>query len=322
MMATETDSEQLARAQADLLRARAAAQLDHDQRDDARAARRAHDELARAWSAAQAERLPELRRLCHAEAVAALEADGQLLAPAIVEVAVDLRARQLLREEVDPDWAQRMRVAAQGEERTAFTQRLGGWRFPRPVIDALWTDKDPGDKLGKAALDHDSPPAAWCRDGLASGRRLLCAVGTMGTGKTFGACLAVWEWMEGRHEGVLYTTAARVFVVSDRSFSEQDRAWRTRVREADVLVLDECGGDKERKDDSADLAELLRHRFEEGRRTVLIANMSKAELAARYGDAVMSRIFEAGGLRSFDEVLRRGELRRRQLTLDIPEKKR
>jgi DNA replication protein DnaC len=62
----------------------------------------------------------------------------------------------------------------------------------------------------------------------------------------------------------------------------------------EVLVVDECHQRSESDYENNSLINLLDHRYDERKCTILIANQSKAEFAAAMGDSVISRIHETG----------------------------
>jgi DNA replication protein DnaC len=257
------------------------------------------DDFGDQFTAAEKTRLPELAAKVRAEV------EDEDIPAELLEVAIDMRARQLLREEIDPAWAERIRAQEAEREETAFRKRMAWGRFPDKVATALWTGLDPGD-VNKREQLRETDALRWLREGWNRGKLTLCLVGSLGTGKTMAACIVAHESGE---RDLLFATAKEVFTRSDRM--EANRDWHDRLEDAQVLILDECGTKKERSDsDSQTLAGLLLTRFENDRRTIVIANISKQQFEERYTEAVMSRIYESGGMHPCTEVVRRGELRR------------
>lgn len=296
-------------AQANLERARARANKERK----ARLTRpvRDLDEFAAQFTLAEERRLPELRSQVEAEVVALLDAEG--IDKGLLEVAVDLRARQLLRQEIDPGWQGNREAEDQERKDREFVARLKAWRFPDKIIRALQTMKDPGDlrpvPLAEKSDLYETDCLKWIRIGVAKKRQLCVMVGALGTGKTLASCWATWEDAKGHRADIIYATAREVFTKSDRM--DKDREWLDRVAGCSVLILDECGTKEERDEsDSKQLAALLHSRFEHDKRTIVLANMEQGEFARRYTDAVMSRVYESGGLHNCGQIVRRGELKR------------
>jgi DNA replication protein DnaC len=295
MMTTRSPSDEAARAQAAL----------DQKRSQQPSSRRRRDSFGELFSEAEKLRLPALRDQVRAEVAETLRAEG--LPEELLEVAVDMRARQLLREELDPDWAAKRKQEELARSEAEFRERLGAWRYPEKVIGALFTGKDPGDVNQRVDL-YETDALQWLRAAWAARKQIMCLVGSLGTGKTIAACMVPYET---KQRDVLFVTANEVFSKSDRY--DGDRPWLERVERAAVLIIDECGRDTERKEtDSKRLADLLHARFENNRRTIVLANIGRAEFTERYTDAVLSRIYESGGMHVCKQIVRRGELRRQQ----------
>lgn len=135
-------------------------------------------------------------------------------------------------------------------------------------------------------------------------KRLVILTGQPGTGKT----LAAARWLV-RHPGGRYVAAAKFAagMVAAKWSKRQGEIYEAseRYRVAMALVLDDAG-ENETAEESAHIAELLRHRYDERLPTVVTTNLSSTDFATRYGDRIMSRIAEHGGTKTLKTILRPG----------------
>jgi hypothetical protein len=245
------------------------------------------------------EQLARFREL-KAEVGAAPELQG--IDSEIADLAISFRAAQLLREEIDPDWSARREREALELARQALAERIRHWRIPKLHRDAILTGYDEhGTKI------RDTEPEADIDVAVGDGLRLIVLVGPLGTGKT----MAAIRWAAGSdHNDVLYSTARQVFAKSDRY--DGDRPDLERVNTCAVLILDEMAGQEERDADSAQIASVLHHRWENKRITICIANTTQEEFEGKYEPRVVSRLWEAGEVIPCTVTLRRGEKARQQ----------
>jgi DNA replication protein DnaC len=137
---------------------------------------------------------------------------------------------------------------------------------------------------------------------LEKGKNLIF-VGNPGTGKTYVACAMVNEIIFKRDHTAVYTTTQdylvrlRACYNADAEEREMD-VFNTYVAPS-LLVLDEVGRHKDSKHASDSLFALLDRRYREVRPTVLISNMSKDELVAYLGEALISRLRQDGQMLGF-----------------------
>ena len=151
---------------------------------------------------------------------------------------------------------------------------------------------------------RESEGDRWLADADAKRKRLVVLAGQPGTGKT----LAASRWLV-RHPGGRYVAAAKFAagMVAAKWSKRQDALYDAseRYRVAMALVLDDAG-ENETVEESAHIAELLRHRYDERLPTVVTTNLSSGAFVERYGDRIASRIAEHGGSVTLKTVLRPG----------------
>lgn len=154
---------------------------------------------------------------------------------------------------------------------------------------------------------------ARCRDFVEQATQHGCGfmlvVGLPGTGKTRLACNVVRELDDGDalyvRQGEL-TTALRatyghkeVILHKPRASGEYEDTPPPSplevVQEVRFLVLDEIGCNALANDERLLLDELLKHRYDERKPTILISNLPLKELKAFLGDALADRITHATG---------------------------
>lgn len=153
---------------------------------------------------------------------------------------------------------------------------------------------------------EQNPKWLKIRDALAS--RIKCAegmtvalLGNRGTGKTQIAVSVIHRACQGlmtaryikaldlfRHVRRAYTPTMR----GERGESEADLI--DTLIKYDLLVIDESHQRGETDFEQNTLTNLLDHRYDARRCTILIANQTKAEFAAAVGDSITSRIHETG----------------------------
>lgn len=116
----------------------------------------------------------------------------------------------------------------------------------------------------------------------------LSLLGNSGTGKSTLSNLILRFLMREGFDGyqISLPTATRVF--ADGWTNEETRAWfDRRVRNAEVLVIDEVGRDNTEKKVSENLLiRILRSRYESGKPTILTSNLSETEVSSHYGTAI------------------------------------
>lgn len=147
--------------------------------------------------------------------------------------------------------------------------------------------------------------------GTAAGR---CAVftGRPGTGKThLAAAIATHAMRAGR--SALFATVTRLIRRIRDTYkrgSEETESQAIEVFTApEILVLDEIGVQRGTEDEKMLLFDVLNDRYESRRSTILLSNLSVAEVRTYLGDRVFDRMREDGGKSVvFDWASHRGEV--------------
>lgn len=213
------------------------------------------------------------------------------------------RAIQRLREEVNPEWAEREREYEERKRLELFERRMKAYRFPKFAVEALTSGKNErGKDLRTTAAE------TWLRGAWKVKAKIPVLIGIVGTGKTFAACRV--SIADGRR--VTYVRAREIYTLTDRM--RDDRPFLERVHNSPILIVDEVGTAEEREKDSDRLSALFQARYDAGRVTIPIGNILRRDFERKYGDPVMSRVFQSGGLYAAEEVEREGEkVRQRSL---------
>ena len=132
----------------------------------------------------------------------------------------------------------------------------------------------------------------------------LVLTGSPGTGKTHLACAVANEVMEQHLASALFATVASALrYVKDTYRKDSERSERDALRRLtspDLLILDEVGVQLGSEHEKLLMFEVLNTRYQELRPTILISNLSGAELETFLGQRVMDRYRECGSVLAFD----------------------
>jgi hypothetical protein len=128
----------------------------------------------------------------------------------------------------------------------------------------------------------------WIRTAKSSGRYVLALVSSTGTGKTFAAA-RVFEYSRAR-----YVTARDATKLAGSLYGDAPTKW-AELLEAPVLVIDEIGAWSDRTQEPAAITEALdRRQF--GKGTLLLSNLTPAELDAYLGERAASRLAQVSAV--------------------------
>lgn len=150
-----------------------------------------------------------------------------------------------------------------------------------------------GDALATAQLAFGKM-RIFCEKFPATKNINVLLLGTVGTGKTFlAACMA--NELERRGFGCLFLSAFRfgdVCLKYHTSFDAARADGLNAVIDADLLVIDDLGTESVLKNVTLEyLYTVISERMNKGRHTVITTNLSPAQLEARYGERIASRLF-------------------------------
>lgn len=131
----------------------------------------------------------------------------------------------------------------------------------------------------------------------------LSLLGSVGIGKTCAAVYVMGELLRRHLERdmpgggtppppALFVRGATLGRLS--AYDRADREWFDDMLRCGVLVLDDLGKEPLNEVTKSQLFELLDTRSGRSRRTVITANMGRAQFAARYGSAIADRLREHG----------------------------
>lgn len=153
--------------------------------------------------------------------------------------------------------------------------------------------------FGMADLRADDAEAlgVWLADALAGGDGALVLLGPVGVGKTAAAAALLRELIGGGKR-VRYVTAAGLLDAIRATWGRLAQQREDQVLApylaADVLVLDDVGASRGVENDAWRLAGLLGERYDQLRPTVVVSNLSPANLIPVIGERAFDRLRDAG----------------------------
>lgn len=180
------------------------------------------------------------------------------------------------------------------ESETIIRERLRAAGVPLRHLDSAlgdWTTPHPG------MLDVLATARGWL-DGVRKGsERVLIMHGDRGTGKTR---LAAALLREAKVAPVAFRTASgiarEIRSTYHRDAAESEDAVLRRLTRARILVVDEIGVGSGSEHERNALHEVLAARYDARRPTIIISNLSRADLLETLGDRLVDRLKESGAV--------------------------
>jgi len=184
-------------------------------------------------------------------------------------------------------------MQANAVEASARAAEIPERYYPKTLHDFEFTNPSTG-----LALRAFRRMCAEIRSGRAAS---AIVTGGVGTGKTHLACAALKEVCLAGRTG-RYTTLAgllrRVKSTWSKTADETEAAAISAFVDPDLLVIDEvgvqCGSDGANAHDLTLITEIIDQRSWRNRSTILISNLSVAELPAWIGERAFSRLSDSG----------------------------
>ena len=170
---------------------------------------------------------------------------------------------------------------------------LGGQSFETFSLDWYSEEADPA--LGISARENMDWVYRTCRAyaegfSLKSGNLLL--TGEPGLGKTF-LSAAIAREVSGEGWSVVYDTAGHIFEsLEARKFGreEEDEEGVERIRQCDLLILDDLGTELTTAFVQSALYQLINTRLLERKPAILSTNLGLLDLSRRYSPQIASRL--------------------------------
>ncbi len=147
---------------------------------------------------------------------------------------------------------------------------------------------------------------AECYDDATEGGILV--IGMTDIGKTVSAAAAMRRLIEREeqahaHEDINRRKTRRMWVRAfdlpnarlEQRLGAGDAPLVTDAKSAEFLVLDDLGWEGQRAGAADVVIEVLAHRYDRGTPSIVTSGLSYEQIEARYGDAVIRRIVQAGG---------------------------
>jgi DNA replication protein DnaC len=174
---------------------------------------------------------------------------------------------------------------------------VGRSGIPRRFRDRTFENYSAATAAQRQALDVCRAYADGFEQMRASGGGLLL-LGGPGTGKTHLACAILAQVIQAGHTGLFLPVSGALRVIRD-AFSPRGQRTETEalalLAAVDLLVLDEVGiaiGNASTR--RAMLFDVLNDRYGEMRPTILIGNLTSAELERYLGERIMERLMDLG----------------------------
>lgn len=209
----------------------------------------------------------------------------------------------------DERQAESTRIASESEGKLRAS-RLAGIGLPKRMAGKRWSDYKPGNAGAAVNLKACQEFAANWSETARVGANLIMT-GATGNGKTHLASVLCKQVAVENNVRPLYTTVSgmmryiRATYSGNCEYSELDAL--TRFGGADLLVIDEVGVKLSSEHERSSLFEVIDMRYQDELPTVVISNLSIAEIKQHIDERLVDRLSENGTLLVFDWESHRGQ---------------
>ena len=119
----------------------------------------------------------------------------------------------------------------------------------------------------------------------------LMMIGNAGTGKTHLAAAITHYVIEEFGATVKFGCFTDILTDIKKSFSTDEDIVR-QLKEVPLLVIDDLGKERQSEWSDSILYEVINSRYEDYMPTIITTNLNPKQLEARFGEAILSRLFE------------------------------
>ena len=167
-------------------------------------------------------------------------------------------------------------------------------RYEAVDLSGLKAINDPSRRIYRSAYSYAKNFAANRERGTS-----LILHGGVGTGKTHTACAILSKAINSGFSGLYTRFPAMMREVkqtykSGADVTESEALWK--FTHPDLLVVDEIGIGHGTAYEEITLSEIMSMRYDELKPTILVSNLSLAEITSSVGDRVVSRMSDRGGM--------------------------
>lgn len=181
----------------------------------------------------------------------------------------------------------------------SLNERTAACRIPLRFADKDFSNFSPDSESSKRNLASCKDYADRFAENLKSGRCLILS-GSVGTGKTHLAVSIAKQVLQLPMAGVRYTTVSgllsEIKATYSQGFDSNEQYVMDAVIYPDLLILDEVGTTKQSEFEMATLFNLINARYERMVPTIVVSNLSLANISDALGERCYDRLREGGGI--------------------------
>ncbi len=201
-------------------------------------------------------------------------------------------------EQAKADEKARAQASAAANKRASHVRRLfDGAEIPRRFLGRTFDNYRAVDDAQNAVLDRARKFAASFPKAMELGANFVFC-GKPGTGKTHLACAIGNHVISAHGNSVLFTTVFDVIQRVKATFGNSEQSERAVMQSfaaPDLLILDEVGVQFGTDFEKVIITDIINRRYNDMRPTIILSNLSEAELGEYLGARVMDRMSEGGG---------------------------